>query len=305
MSVFGTNRELTDDQLDAALAAADAELLDHVSATTTPTNVLLAIMSQEEVVPTHEQVPADRVLRGDIAVEAIMQRHRARLLTAAIQAVGSLDALIDSDRATFLARTLDKTKWLGSDHERSLHFACYLTRDSTENFEGASTLIRQLTGVLAFDPPIAALCSEFSSHLSEAAAHSRDLSFALFDLGCNSPRAGGSKRARGHARALANALSGAVDLRRVLGKALDVARGLALARSKDAAILDVSGADLSHLALEHEDLANLAGVVWTRETCWPHDIAVRLRALSREIQPGVYQVRGGDERDRLGLGIFC
>lgn len=64
--------------------------------------------------------------------------------------------------------------------------------------------------------------------------------------------------------------------------------------------VDASGADLSSLA--RIDMSLLAGVVWTDETLWPpftdHDL---LRARSADIAPGVYQVTGGNERDRSDL----
>jgi hypothetical protein len=68
-----------------------------------------------------------------------------------------------------------------------------------------------------------------------------------------------------------------------------------LVRRFDAIEVDASGADLS--ALDLTDMTVLEGVTWTDETTWPPGMLERVRTRSREIRPGVYQVRGGSERD--------
>jgi hypothetical protein len=60
-----------------------------------------------------------------------------------------------------------------------------------------------------------------------------------------------------------------------------------------------SRADLS--SEDFSDLDVLEDVIWTRETTWPPGVAGRLLRRSREIRPGVYQVRGHGERDPLSL----
>jgi hypothetical protein len=63
----------------------------------------------------------------------------------------------------------------------------------------------------------------------------------------------------------------------------------------DAVEVDASGADLSTLHIR--DMSALEGVLWTQETTWPPSVREEIRMRSREIRPGVYQVRGGDKRD--------
>ena len=106
----------------------------------------------------------------------------------------------------------------------------------------------------------------------------------------------------GRSRALALAHDLAVDLVRNIKRILDRESGRAdtLARELSAQEVDASGADLSGMAIE--DLDVLEGVIWTRQTVWPPDIADHVRACSRLIRPGVYQVgQGNDDPDRFTL----
>lgn len=59
--------------------------------------------------------------------------------------------------------------------------------------------------------------------------------------------------------------------------------------------VDVSGADLSNLQIRDPDL--LTGVIWTHDTIWPAGLDETIRARSREIHSGVYQIQDGTERD--------
>jgi hypothetical protein len=52
--------------------------------------------------------------------------------------------------------------------------------------------------------------------------------------------------------------------------------------------VDASGADLSDLNVS--DLAAIVDVIWTRDTVWPKKLARKVRAQSREIRPGLFQV---------------
>ncbi len=63
--------------------------------------------------------------------------------------------------------------------------------------------------------------------------------------------------------------------------------------------IDASGADLSAITIE--DLDVLDGVIWTGQTTWPPSITDQVRACSREIRPGVYQVGQGNDPDRSAL----
>jgi hypothetical protein len=122
-------------------------------------------------------------------------------------------------------------------------------------------------------------------------------------------------RARDRARVLARGLDMAggpgdppVETTRAHVQPLDVVQDLLRALSQahrhtfdlktalDEVPVDVSGADLSDLHLT--DLDVLAGVLWTWETTWPHDVTAQVDARSTEIFPGVFRVSGDtNERD--------
>ena len=55
--------------------------------------------------------------------------------------------------------------------------------------------------------------------------------------------------------------------------------------------VDASGVDLSRARVD--DLDALEGVIWTTDTTWPPQLADRIRAQSKEIREGVYQVSTG------------
>jgi RNA polymerase sigma factor (sigma-70 family) len=63
--------------------------------------------------------------------------------------------------------------------------------------------------------------------------------------------------------------------------------------------VDASGADLSRADIS--DPATLDGVIWTPATRWPPGAAAQVRARSREISPGIYQITGGSPRDLSDL----
>ncbi|MFF7457926.1 pentapeptide repeat-containing protein [Kitasatospora sp. NPDC008115] len=79
------------------------------------------------------------------------------------------------------------------------------------------------------------------------------------------------------------------------------------ARGADLSGANLSGADLSGANLSGADLtrvdlsgANLVRTRWTRATQWPGYAAQRLLALSDEVEPGVFLVRGEPTADRTG-----
>ncbi|GLW56716.1 hypothetical protein [Kitasatospora phosalacinea] len=59
--------------------------------------------------------------------------------------------------------------------------------------------------------------------------------------------------------------------------------------------VDARGVDLSFLAAG--DVPVLADVVWSDETRWSPEAEPLVRALSEELRPSVYRIRGGSERE--------
>jgi hypothetical protein len=91
-------------------------------------------------------------------------------------------------------------------------------------------------------------------------------------------------RARRLARDLASALARARPL--CFSNYHYLARKLA--RNLDMQQVDASNADLS--GMEIRNLDALDGIIWTRQTAWPPNIADQVRAHSDEVRPDVYQI---------------
>lgn len=108
-------------------------------------------------------------------------------------------------------------------------------------------------------------------------------------------------RARHLVLHLARDLIRARDRDRALSLARELNRALARALDAHGFQLDVSDTDLS--ALPVKDLDQLRGVVWNEKTRWPQNIAGRVREGSREVRPGVYQVRGGNEHEDMEVWV--
>ena len=133
-----------------------------------------------------------------------------------------------------------------------------------------------------------ALATDLASDLADALDRARALAT---DLASDLADARDLARALDHARALADDLALALDRARHRADEL-----VGLLRGAE---VDASGADLS--ALDLAEMSVLEGVVWTEETTWPIGVREQVQLRSREIWPGVYQVCGGSERDPSGL----
>ncbi len=144
--------------------------------------------------------------------------------------------------------------------------------------------------------------AEFTEVISRALSGIEELG-SLLARSCVLANDFGLEIARSHAvaeDALDSALFGARKLAQDYGKARTLIRGIAAdlhlctilnpARELAWIQVDASDADLSAVPLPHLDV--LMGVLWTAGTSWPSDVAERVLAWSREIRPGVYQVRG-------------
>ncbi|WP_031171827.1 hypothetical protein [Streptosporangium roseum] len=255
--------DLADEEFNALLAAADADLLTYVEANTDPTAVLITFFDPPEPVPIRtflEPLPlvplsvagasaaallSARLHLDDLEHQLISAHELAHALTHALDlAHGFLRA-----RVRGLARDLDRDLALALDRARNLAHDDAIVR--------TFTLVRDLDLDLELGP-IRDLVRDLIRELD----HDLDID-----------------RVRVRVRNLD--LTFALDLARTLNRFVDVFP------------LDVSGTDLSHLNLTN--LSRLSGVVWSDSTTWPLDIAEQVRAGSREVGPGVYQVQDGNE----------
>ncbi|MER8186961.1 hypothetical protein [Kitasatospora sp. NPDC094015] len=253
------DRWLDDDELDALLAGASAELLGEAESVADPTKVLLAIMDAPSG-PGQAADPDD--VTGADVITVIGLRALARSATEALDAVrspgplGPLDEL--PDLADLLTRGDLEGPWT-SAIDMSLRFRA---RGLLDRLPALGAVLQQLRA--------------FTSVLGQARDTQREMRSLNVDA----------------ALAKSDRLFAEQDQARDAGRLL-----VHLLRRVE---LDARGSDLSNLALGEP--STLASLVWSETTIWPPAVARWIRAESREIQPGVYQVLDIGERSAMHLG---
>lgn len=257
--------DLSDDRLDALLAAADSELLSYLQAQTKPTALWGALLT-----PRHDHTRSGHRLEEPSAQSCDL--HALRHLEHRIQAyqvvhvlVRDVDFVRDADRA--LGRALGHVRV--RDSGRAL--GRVLVRDVDRARARAHVLDRDLDDVRVRDLI-------------------RDLDRAL-DLVRRLDHALRHAHIRGLVRRVGYVLDLALDRARALDRAFVTGR------------LSVAGMDMSGLDIEVADGPALAGVCWDDATTWPAEVAGMIRAQSVELAPGEYQVRNRMERDPADGGV--
>ena len=257
---------MADRDLDQILAAANRELLERIETVIDPNPTLIAIMAR--------RTPA----AGSGSPRATSPASEARQ-TLAVLVIGIRSCTRELIRVAKRARDLARARVF------DVEFAG--TRALTRDLARTRTLARVLA--LALDR---ALTLDRAADLDRAHAHARDLNRDLNRV-ANLVRA----------RALSDDLEPAFDRDRAHALDRDLDRALADACNLKRAIggqqVDASGADLSDVTIGHLD--DLEGVIWTSQTTWPPGIEAQVRASSRQILPGVYQVGRGNDPDRSAL----
>ena len=303
---------LSDEQLDALLSTAGADLLDYVRATGNPARGLLALMDEStESAPT-----ANPGSTGPDAAMIISARARTSAFLTVMHQVGlaivlqharEFDRNRGLARAHALAYALEYEHDVKPAHARDLvhaldHALTYgldrdltLARDLVRTRDLARGRVRALNRALALDLDL---------DLDHAHELARDLD-------------------RTQGRGLANLVSSAkmlpgptalriLDLDPSLAPTLDPdpsPRNIEAAYHTAGRLLsalmavrvDASGADLSGLDLGRGGQAALVGVVWTVDTRWPPRLAEFVERSSREIADGVFQVVDGDAHDNADV----
>ncbi|WP_157430428.1 hypothetical protein [Actinomadura macra] len=164
-----------------------------------------------------------------------------------------------------------------------------LTRDLARARNLARSLVRDLTRIRGLNRArVRAL------DLVRALVRARDLArICRLDLDLDRTVV----RARALARALDRVRADDLDLSIDLASALDKAWALVAGLLKDTQV-NVSGIDLTDVDLTQVDRSEaLAGVVWDEATSWPPNVREWIKARSEQIEPGLYRVRRGTERD--------
>lgn len=299
---------LSDRELDALLATASDELLTYVRRWTNPTTALLAIMAADNI---HEPNAATADENTDVF---LAREHAGDHALAAIE-MRALAAAFDYVLDENCARSLTHASYRAHDLDHAYDPALDLVLRRARTL--AHELIHTLTYAVdhAFNPALGGAFDDTltqARNLGDALEEATSIITALLDS-LPPPHGLSLTRICTAAEAIALDLTEARDnvqqLTRSIVRAGNLAGRLDHAvggrinsiRQLRSGQVDVSGTDLSRG--NFSDLKVLEGVIWTPRTIWPAGLVANLLPLSAEIGPGVYQVRGGSERDRLGLAI--
>lgn len=192
---------------------------------------------------------------------------------------------LDLDRARNLDLALDRIRVVARDLDLDLTRDLDLARDHVRELARAFIRVRDLdlahVLALAHDR---ALARDLYLALTKASDLASDLAHALSDV---------------LARAWQLAQGLTLDLDRDLGFDLALDRDLGvlagdrtrlLAKDLENALSDFTGADLGDADLAGR---SLTGIRWSRATRWPPTWAEEIERLSVEIEPGIFEIRGG------------
>ncbi|GAA2255265.1 hypothetical protein GCM10010402_08170 [Actinomadura luteofluorescens] len=279
------NDELTDSELDAALAAADVQLLDHVRAHADPAAALAALLDDTSTsaldLPASLPGGVDASPSGTTPAAANYIRARA-LAHALVSGLTDTSSQVD-DLVALISRaqTIGRASDLNDLRTRSAR----VVRSHVHAILRVQDLANELD--LARDRR-----SDRANTLAATLNQSRALVRVLM-------------------RGFDRAIDRVIDLDSMVGRDLDTATGPAfnLVREIDTAHglardlscdlmaqqVDASGIDLTKISLP--DLAVLEGVVWDEFTRWQPGLRDRIADQSEEIAAGIYRVRSGTDRD--------
>ncbi|GAA4234679.1 hypothetical protein GCM10022254_40120 [Actinomadura meridiana] len=321
---------LSDGELDRLLLDAHTDLLRYAREHTDPLTGLLVLMEDDttppQPEPTHDS--HDLVI---LELRALTRHTRRRLPEGIAELHHALvRANLPHPNSAYLAFLMTLTQAiitvsdisheLARDRDLARDLALGLTRDLARDLKLA--LGRNLTR-----PHVRTRDRVLNHALTLARDLFRDLALTLahdLDLALDLAR----DRVLNHVLTLDRALDGALamasdldlprdltrDLARVLtrtrtrgldhdldhGLTMEVADILvrAVASALASVPVNLSGVDASHLPIM--DLEALAGTVWNRATTWPVNLRELVEQHSEQIGDGMFQVRGGTERDPHG-----
>jgi len=268
-------KRLTDEELDCALATANADLMAYLRGTVDPDDTLLAIMDLsigDNALPGVATCQFDSTGRriADIdAVSIVMARTLARE--------------VDRDLCEALMKQSPEESGALDLVERSMRLAVRAVGDveSTETARYAVGL-----AALALDVDI---ILDLARHLAYCHhAYSRDAELVQ-DLGERDLERAESlawsfrldRPADDHPSRVGLAVQITIETARTVA--------LRLISALDSIEVDGSQADFSKMA--DKDLDVFGGVVWTSLTVWPIAVKDQIRSRSQQVSPGVYRVQ--------------
>ncbi|GLY80210.1 hypothetical protein [Actinoallomurus iriomotensis] len=281
--------ELTDEELDEALAAGHADLLEQVRMGDIPISALTALMGatddDEPARNRRERPPARPAAPGDPDPVTLITR-RARCLShirAVDQARSSLDALRNAQ---------DLIEMIRGDRPAAREVVLGVVDDLALVPHLDPSYLRELAEILRAGDIGDVDRARAWVYARDFAKVLRTIVFRDLDTVRSSARLFGRYFS----------LDLGVDVRdpRDRPRRAEIARELESVRERALYLcpreVNAAGADLS--GLQVTDLDDLVGVVWDRETRWPPGLRERVAAYSEEIASGVYRVVPyGPERD--------
>ncbi|MGW8877650.1 hypothetical protein [Streptomyces mirabilis] len=296
------SEELTDQRLDTLLDEAGVDLLQHIQATTHTNDILLGLMTADQDMSLPDQqslVEAVIAVRARIrdligAQESAQNRARdlAGYLSTASNRAGSFDCTFDRGVVLSVVRALASALACADKLNAARDLVRVRILDLVRVLDAARTVVREPA-------------RDLDDYLASSVALDLDLTQAQdvirnLDIARCAALAGDSARARAAALALARAADCIPALSSDLSAKSD-ALSDHLRRFAEQQV-DASGADMSRTDVT--DLSLLTNVIWTDSTRWPIGAEPRIRAHSRELVPGVYQVHAGTEREDADINTW-
>lgn len=297
--------ELSDDELTDMLAAADYDLMNHVSAGANPAAALLTIMDGRR---SHLSVRKQASGAAAVIKMRSMARALSRHLDSDIECANILIGGINraDGRAHMLMTALsdarvNEARLVHNLTEALYHDLVVCAENLVRDLNAAHDVAIELMGRAAVHvDELHAGTAEFAEVIARALDGIKDLSHFL-NRACALASRLGLKITHGsggqdttavilnHAQELACIYDSLRIRVRAIVDDLHLATVLNPARELAWIQVDASGVDLSGVLFN--DLDVLIDVIWTSDTTWPGDVLGEVYAWSEIVSPGVYQVR--------------
>jgi hypothetical protein len=294
--------EVTDEELDAALAAGDAKLMDYVRTYADPIPTLTVLLantgdegSQPDPAHPEDMVPSGTSSRTD-AMELIMHRMHLRKLVRMLERLtgGGINHQLDDAIKSFLGRRGFPSFF--TELDVALQAVCLalpydgaVSRDFARDLDAVRDEALNAARALDLAPDVGCGVVPVACAHEQAYELGRALKLASALVLNFEPE---------HDRELRSALGEAVAHARALDRHLEDALSIALIRYREDSAQQIiaSGADLFGLPVQAREV--LVGVVWDDDTRWAPGLREHVAARSTEIAPGLYRITpDSTERD--------
>jgi len=277
--------ELSEAELSAVLEAADDDLLRHLRTAVHPARALAGMLAVGDDAETAAGTTRPGVLlqRRDVMCAIKVKSIAFKLRAVCNEALQYIERLRDTtpDPSGFPVREVDVYYCI----REASTLAAALSRAVVSSRAIAASRAGTASGPGRID----AATRDAVRHLAHTLDQARDDAWDLIDdpPGSAIPRGDSLElHATGDQQREPRDLPHSVDTFDLVAVESSALLGL-LANLR----VDASGVDLSRAKVD--GLEALEGVIWTTDTTWPPQLADQIRAQSKEIRHGVYQVTTG------------